>query len=132
MDVLPNGHDVYSVMNQTFFLSKGFTHGEFEVICWMTGWAVAGEHKTVEDHHSAGDEAGMKEPTTPRMSCGQQIPHDERTRIGTTCKVILDYGRVLWLQSLDPQATVALRGYVSQDVSPENRLVLARFPLAAR
>ena len=82
---------------QEFFLSHNFTHAEFEVICWMTGWAVAGELNkgndsivVNKDAHATAIVPNEEPKNNNRMIADyQHIPHGERTQIGVACKVRL-------------------------------------------
>lgn len=118
-------------VNQPFFERLGFSPEEFELISWMTGWALCGHEAppgaTTEPQAAtspcfpAAD--GCTDATEPDVTDGGGISRSQRIDIGQKCKALIDQGRLEWLQESGFQAESVL--YVPSDVSGENRLLVA-------
>ncbi|KAK9857989.1 hypothetical protein WJX84_004501 [Apatococcus fuscideae] len=91
-----------------FFQDLGFTAQEFELISWMSGWALCGHeasagcNDTVEAteialpplHNQSADEKDS--PAADHAA--KQLPRSRRIGIGQLCKQLIDQGRLEWLR----------------------------------
>ncbi|GAX76544.1 hypothetical protein CEUSTIGMA_g3990.t1 [Chlamydomonas eustigma] len=178
---------------KALFRDLGFSPEEFEVLSWMTGWALCGHGKgagssaegggevdsDVEEEEGASEgprevggqsewvgrvdaerdaENGGKERESKRYKqlpcehneCPSLIeqPHigeaaierkpltdvldsvellrERKMAVGLMCKMLIDHGRLLWLQDRQNCKNAELVCYCSPDVSGENRLLLAK------
>lgn len=117
----------------------GFSPQDFELISYMTGWALCGhdspahvEASSVDDENKVGPgqqgEGEGEEHNIAADALGPWRPHhlltrQERIKIGQRCKKILDYGRLEWLRKHDCTSKSVI--YVPPNVTGENRLLLA-------
>lgn len=128
-------------MGKDPFRSLGFSAAEFELISWMTGWALCGHgrpNKCQNDDASSEDEDSACEDTPfvpeqvtqpdsqqrkdfePSMS----LPRETRQRIGAQCKRLIDAGRWQYLRDNGFPSAKAVQ-YVDGMVSGENWLLVA-------
>ncbi|CAM6018850.1 unnamed protein product [Sphagnum balticum] len=125
-----------SYINKQFFHNLGFSIEDFHAITWLTSWALSGteEHGLTEsgalveasdlpvDHAHAVAYVSSK----PRLSEAMNaIDATARAVLGRKCKRLIDTGRLQWLTERGMQAKLV--EYIAASVSPENRLLLARW-----
>ncbi|CAK9869504.1 unnamed protein product [Sphagnum jensenii] len=125
-----------SYINKQFFHNLGFSIQDFHAITWLTSWALSGteEHGLTEsgalmeasdlpvDHAHAVPHVSSK----PRLSEAMNaIDATARAVLGRKCKRLIDMGRLQWLTERGMQAKLV--EYIAASVSPENRLLLARW-----
>jgi tRNA:m4X modification enzyme len=103
--------DYAAYPNRAFFERAGFDARDFARIARMSSWAVNAPH---QDGYEAGGAALLG-------ARGQPL---RRQELGRLCKDLLDIGRVLYLRGAGLDAWLA--EYVSERVTPENVLLLAR------
>jgi tRNA:m4X modification enzyme len=114
----------------------GFSREDFELISYMTGWALCGHDSPVDLDASTSDDVGagtrqqVTTTTTTVTDDGPSLwrPHhlltrQDRIKIGQYCKKILDYGRLEWLRRHDCISSSVT--YVPSNVTGESRLILA-------
>uniref|UniRef100_A0A7S3LJX6 tRNA:m(4)X modification enzyme TRM13 n=1 Tax=Aplanochytrium stocchinoi TaxID=215587 RepID=A0A7S3LJX6_9STRA len=93
---------------------------EFDIIRHMSSWATCGFEKSVEtEHASISDEQKQLDDTGPEWFFNVQ----EKEMIGKQCKMLLNYGRVLYLR--DHGYNASLIRYATDDITIENVLLLA-------
>ncbi|KAJ7524021.1 hypothetical protein O6H91_18G073300 [Diphasiastrum complanatum] len=124
-----------SYVNKQFFVSLGFSPDEFHTITWLTSWALSGDEEHGDGHDISGSTCNYqeeKECNTGFSIAGERLNEvkqlldkRERKALGMKCKQILDCGRLLWLKQNGLE--VKFVQYVSENVSPENKLLLARW-----
>lgn len=112
MRLPPHRCDYGAYPNRRFFeQTLGLSHLDFERVCRMSSWAVNAPEQDAELLDAI---AGAAESEPPLR----------RAELGRKCKDLLDVGRVLFLQGMGYDAWLA--EYVSDSVTPENVLLLAR------
>ncbi|KAL2631598.1 hypothetical protein R1flu_016284 [Riccia fluitans] len=133
-----------SYVNKQFFRGLGFSEAEFNMITWLTSWAVNGtgehsEHRELEidkeqirqteldtkqiaacEGHSQNTEKNR-----PRLSEAMDaMDVSVRAELGRRCKQLIDIGRLLFIRQHGLEGKIVK--YISPSVSPENKLLLAR------
>lgn len=117
--------------NKAFVSGLGITEEEFHAMTWFSSWAVDGDHSSRDSSLEAEDspsevreteKPGPEITRTERLIRG--IPGEERSALGFMCKDIIDTGRLLWLRHKGLEADLV--SYVPSNVSPENRLLVAK------
>jgi tRNA:m4X modification enzyme len=126
----------FECADKQFFHNLGFSIEDFHAITWLTSWALSGteEHGLTEpgalmeasdlpvDHAHAVAHVSSK----PRLSEAMNaIDATARAVLGRKCKRLIDTGRLQWLTERGMQAKLV--EYIAASVSPENRLLLARW-----
>jgi tRNA:m4X modification enzyme len=101
-----------SYVGREYLQRCGFTADEFPVLCSIVSWATCG-CRSKSDAHSPRD------PTTTSRS----PKLDEREVVGRKAKTLLNWGRLVFLESVGFQAELLY--YTSTDVSLENMCVVA-------
>ncbi|GAB2262776.1 hypothetical protein Droror1_Dr00003773 [Drosera rotundifolia] len=115
--------------NKAFMLNLGFSKEDFHAITWFTSWAVDDDHgfdlaimnvnqSELEPINIFSNDAGGVEEVIRGMKPA------ERAALGFMCKDIVDIGRMLWIKEQGMKAELVQ--YVPSNISPENRLLLAR------
>ena len=99
----------HSYVGKAFLERHGFGEDDFNVLSWMAAWGLGGER--AQRGHG-------KEPAADGWTA------EERVAVGKKCQRLLDHGRVQWLTQLGLEAELVR--YVGEEVTPENRLLLAR------
>eukprot|EP00210_Caulerpa_lentillifera_P001686 g1621.t1 len=107
------------------FRSFGFSPEEFELVSWMTGWALC-EQQTNEVSTEKQVEFNLKDQRFHDDSYyfWRTYPKEFRIEIGKKCKRLIDEGRRLWLAT-NTSLNTNLKLYVPNDVSPENKILVA-------
>ncbi|CAM6095916.1 unnamed protein product [Calypogeia fissa] len=125
-----------SYVNKEFFGKLGFSSVDFDMITWLTSWAVnqRGEHGHAELEFDNNSKKGAQGSVEALESVGQDKPQlsqtminldpRERSLLGRKCKDLLDHGRLLWLKQHGLDVKVV--NYISSTITPENKLLLAR------
>ncbi|XP_051141621.1 uncharacterized protein LOC127258711 [Andrographis paniculata] len=122
-------------INKAYISDLGFTEEEFHAISWFTSWAVDADHGSefVVTESSTGHEIIMSETMNEwqldSASCEvsdivRSMQPIHRAALGFMCKDIIDAGRLMWLKAQGLQSELVK--YVPIDISPENRLLIAR------
>lgn len=112
-----------------FFKQKGLGPEEFSVFCRMSSWATCGLRPTNQnkpllnptDHRE--EEHEEHEPTEETDSVNGFLSPCEREHIGRLCKLLIDCGRLHFLQTKGFEGR--LTRYVSSEVTLENVLLTA-------
>ncbi|KAG6547869.1 hypothetical protein Mapa_010689 [Marchantia paleacea] len=125
-----------SYVNKQYFREIGFSEADFNMITWLTSWAVneSGEHAEVENPEAEknpeqrvvkdGTSSGA-EIAAPRLSEAMDaMDVGARAELGRKCKHLIDFGRLLFVRRHGMSAKIVK--YISAAVSPENKLLLAR------
>ncbi|BBN11105.1 hypothetical protein Mp_5g09090 [Marchantia polymorpha subsp. ruderalis] len=125
-----------SYVNKPYFREIGFSEADFNMITWLTSWAVneSGDHAEVEipeaqkipDHRVVPDGTSPgAQIFAPRLSEVMDAMEDgARAELGRKCKHLIDFGRLLFLRRHGMSAKIVK--YISATVSPENKLLLGR------
>ncbi|GMH33104.1 hypothetical protein BSKO_00938 [Bryopsis sp. KO-2023] len=139
-----------SYVGKKLFREAGFSPQEFEMISWMTGWALCGHgsSKSSSDGEEIESDAQENPQHHEQPPSKDEVPeeihghvHDVglrggdfngnfwrglsveyRMAIGAKCKRLIDEGRWQWLKDLSWNAQLV--EYVSAKVSPENKLLV--------
>lgn len=110
----------------------GFSPEEFELICYMTGWALCGHDREASSDDLAVDGpadcvVSLKKDVVDKKSSDwrphHSMPRPQRITVGQRCKRLLDFGRIEWLRRRGLSACSVQ--YVQPHVSGENRLLVA-------
>ncbi|KAL3689459.1 hypothetical protein R1sor_015768 [Riccia sorocarpa] len=123
-----------SYVNKQFFRDLGFSEAEFNMITWLTSWAVNGSEEHAEHQElgpctekiSSTEESSHKtQKYRPRLSEAMHTMEvSVRAEVGRRCKHLIDHGRLLFLKRHGLEGKLVK--YISASVSPENKLLLAR------
>jgi tRNA:m4X modification enzyme len=101
-------------VNQDFFTSAGFSHEDFEMIRRTASWGTS---------CLGGAKAASSVIVMQKEERREKISNVEKADIGLRCKMVLDIGRLLYLQSAGFECEMVR--YVDGTLSPENRLLTA-------
>ncbi|RMZ54412.1 hypothetical protein APUTEX25_001988, partial [Auxenochlorella protothecoides] len=108
-------------VGKEWFAERGFAPAEFELVSWMSGWALCGHEAPAGAGCEEGDEDGATGPsagTEPGAS-----DQAARIAVGQHCKALIDAGRLAYLTGRGGMEGV-LVAYISPEVSGENKLLL--------
>jgi tRNA:m4X modification enzyme len=121
---------------QEEFLELGFLPEEFELVSWMSGWALCGHEappgQGIEGNGDCSDEGeagsrgirtGEERQVEDTWRPHHLLPRGQRIMVGQDCKRLIDALRLLWLQRQGLDAETVL--YVPPEVSGENKMLLA-------
>ncbi|XP_068808375.1 tRNA:m(4)X modification enzyme TRM13 homolog isoform X2 [Struthio camelus] len=122
-------------VGREFFKSIGLGPVEFHYYQRMSSWATCGMRESITkasmNDEESEDQTGNKEEhdqTDSRTESGSDtlqglLPAEERKEIGCLCKLLIDHGRIEYLQQRGYKA--ALQYYTESAVSLENVLLTA-------
>lgn len=121
-------------VGREFFRSVGLGPVEFHYFQRMSSWATCGMRGTItkastneenEDHANNAEELDQTYSKTETSSDALQrlLTVEERKEIGSLCKLVIDHGRIRYLQHRGYKA--ALQYYTDSSVSLENVLLTA-------
>ncbi|KAM9848987.1 tRNA:m(4)X modification enzyme TRM13 homolog [Aulostomus maculatus] len=105
-------------VGQQFFMQRGLGAAEFAAFCRMSSWATCGFRPTSQ---RADNEE--HEPVEETDAGNGFLTAAERKQIGRLCKLLIDRGRVAFLQTKGFNAK--LTHYISNQVTLENILLTA-------
>ncbi|CAG9463823.1 unnamed protein product [Pedinophyceae sp. YPF-701] len=128
------------------FRRHEFSKEEFEIVSWMTGWALCGHDvppgcgddsdgegasgsgsgRPGEDSEGPRKRGGLRPGGLTWREVADEVPRAERMRVGMMCKHLIDAARLEWLRDRRVEHARIVK-YVAPEVSGENRLLLARF-----
>ncbi|KAL9227662.1 hypothetical protein vseg_003324 [Gypsophila vaccaria] len=117
--------------NKRYLMKLDITKDEFHAITWFTSWAVDADHGS-----DLADDGFLQSPVP--LGGGDESPGDakgvgnilrnmkpsDRAALGFMCKDVIDIGRWLWVKECGLETK--LIKYVPSDISPENRLIVAK------
>ncbi|KAL2935011.1 tRNA:m(4)X modification enzyme TRM13 [Bienertia sinuspersici] len=117
--------------NKEYLKNLGITREDFHAITWFTSWAVDADHGS-----NYSDDGFVQSPVPP--SDNEEYDRDakgveeiirntkasDRAALGFMCKDIIDMGRLMWIKECGLEAKLVK--YVPSDISPENRLLVAK------
>ncbi|XP_067452114.1 tRNA:m(4)X modification enzyme TRM13 homolog [Thunnus thynnus] len=115
-------------VGQQFFLQRGLGAAEFSAFCRMSSWATCGLRPTNQDR-PPGDPTNQRgddeehEPTEETDAVNGFLSADERQQVGRLCKLLIDCGRLHFLQNKGFNGK--LTRYISSDITLENVLLTA-------
>ncbi|XP_074316010.1 uncharacterized protein LOC141652443 [Silene latifolia] len=117
--------------NRSYLMKLGITKDDFHAITWFTSWAVDADHGS-----TLSDDGFLQSPAPPDgnvesllgAECVEDIVRNmkplDRAALGFMCKDIIDMGRMLWVKECGLESKLVK--YVPSDISPENRLIVAK------
>lgn len=117
--------------NKQFLKNHGITKEDFHAITWFTSWAVDADHGS-----NVTDDGSLQSPVPPGDNeeyggCAngvevitRNMKAVDRAALGFMCKDIIDMGRLMWIKECGLEAKLVK--YVPSDISPENRLLVAK------
>uniref|UniRef100_A0A7C9CH15 tRNA:m(4)X modification enzyme TRM13 n=1 Tax=Opuntia streptacantha TaxID=393608 RepID=A0A7C9CH15_OPUST len=117
--------------SKRYLLNLGITKDEFHALTWFTSWAVDADHgsELSDDSYSQSSV-----PLSDTNENGGDVEGAEgiirnmkavdRAAVGFMCKDIIDMGRFMWIKEQGLEAKLVK--YVPSNISPENRLLIAR------
>lgn len=112
-----------SYENKRYWIDLGLSSTEFEIVCWMTSWAICGsDHGRNGAVDGPGDVHGHVE--MDRSPFDGFSSRSDRLDFGRKCKQLIDEGRIRLLRDAGYEAD--LLAYVPRSVTEENRLINAR------
>ncbi|XP_036150343.1 tRNA:m(4)X modification enzyme TRM13 homolog isoform X2 [Monomorium pharaonis] len=106
-----------SYVGREYLQRCGFTADEFPILCSIVSWATCG-FRTKDDFDSPRDSTMPQNETADRSSRS-----DEREVIGRMAKTLLNWGRLVFLESVGFQTELLY--YIPTEVSLENMCVVA-------
>ncbi|KAJ8446450.1 hypothetical protein Cgig2_019343 [Carnegiea gigantea] len=117
--------------NKRYLLNLGIAKDDFHAITWFTSWAVDADHGS---EFSDDSYAHLPLPPSDRNENGGDVEGAvevirntqafDRAAVGFMCKDIIDMGRLMWIKEQGLEAKLVK--YVPSNISPENRLLVAR------
>ncbi|KAL9645690.1 hypothetical protein ABK040_003423 [Willaertia magna] len=110
-------------INRSFFEENGFNAFDFRVMTLLTSFATCDFEKLSKLKEEEGLNNNKKEEEKKEEYIG--LTNDEKESIGFMCKRLIDYGRILFLQSLNQYKKVKLMYYCNRDITPENCMLIA-------
>uniref|UniRef100_A0A8C6UQ82 tRNA:m(4)X modification enzyme TRM13 n=1 Tax=Neogobius melanostomus TaxID=47308 RepID=A0A8C6UQ82_9GOBI len=116
-------------VGKDFFRQRGLGAGHFSAFCRMSSWATCGLRPTNHNapaHSQAnqrGDEDEEHEPAEETEDVNGFLSPSEREHVGRLCKLLIDCGRVDYLQNRG--FTARLSRYVGSEITLENVLLTA-------
>ena len=100
-------------VNKEFFRKGGFSPSDFNAMLRMSSWGTCGFGRQKTSAHAG-----------PGLQASEEsIPDSEKIAIGQRCKMLLDVGRILYLQDAGFKCEIVR--YVDGALTPENRLLVA-------
>ncbi|KAK9723693.1 hypothetical protein RND81_05G018400 [Saponaria officinalis] len=118
--------------NRRYLMELGITKEEFHAMTWFTSWAVDADHGSnltddgfLQSHVPSG---GSDEPRGDAKGVEDVLRNmkpSDRAALGFMCKDIIDMGRLLWVKECGLEESKLIK-YVPSDISPENRLIVAK------
>ena len=126
-------------VNRPFLQGLGFNEEDFALLTMLSSWATtckgggepsaASSASTSTTASACGDddEHAADNPEAARLSqcLGEQMDGAARRELGRMCKRLLDTGRLKFLEEAGNYGGGRLERYVSEEVSPENVLLMA-------
>ncbi|XP_047254348.1 tRNA:m(4)X modification enzyme TRM13 homolog isoform X8 [Capsicum annuum] len=120
-------------INKRYMLDLGIGKDDFNAITWFTSWAVDADHGS--DLCGTGWSSDLqireKEHVESDLNTYDEVKDMvknmkavDRAIIGFMCKDIIDFGRFRWLKEHEFESQLVK--YVPSNISPENRLLVAR------
>lgn len=118
-------------INKPYMLDLGITKDDFNAMTWLTSWAVDADHGSdlcgtgsfdlqIREHEHV-----ESDPSTYDVkNMVKNMKAVDRAVVGLMCKDIIDVGRFMWLK--EHELECELVKYVPSNISPENRLLVAR------
>ncbi|XP_054835865.1 tRNA:m(4)X modification enzyme TRM13 homolog isoform X2 [Eublepharis macularius] len=115
-------------VGREFFTTVGLGVTEFNYFKRMTSWATCGMRERSPLTSTIETESEEHEPHDRSVECSSDslqglLTTEERKQIGRLCKLLLDHGRIEYLQQRGYDAV--LQYYTDLDVSLENVLLTA-------
>ncbi|XP_021836566.1 tRNA:m(4)X modification enzyme TRM13 isoform X1 [Spinacia oleracea] len=120
--------------SKQYLKNLGITKEDFHAITWFTSWAVDADHGS-----DVSDDGSLPSPIPPHPPSGNEecggdargvegitrnMKAMDRAALGFMCKDIIDMGRLMWIKECGLEAKLVK--YVPSDISPENRLLVAK------
>lgn len=120
-----------SVANRSFFEKIGIKdEREFAILCKLSSWAVDGQtdeneaiKKKVGNNTEKSYQRVLDENEMKSREYFLNATWEDRRKIGRMCKRIIDYARILYLESIGYEASLV--NYIQEDTTPENVLLVA-------
>ncbi|KAI3977283.1 hypothetical protein MKX01_030909 [Papaver californicum] len=120
-------------INKSYLSDLGIKKDDFHAITWLTSWAIDADHGS--DLSDLVDQ-GLYLSSIEKKACDgvvngveeivKSMTAIERAILGLKCKAIIDMGRLKWVKQLSG-FTSELVKYVPSSISPENRLLVAKY-----
>ncbi|XP_014486542.1 PREDICTED: tRNA:m(4)X modification enzyme TRM13 homolog [Dinoponera quadriceps] len=110
-----------SYVGRKYLQQCGFTVDEFSILCSIVSWATCG-CRSNSDAKRQRDEATSQHPCE-EDDIAQSPELSDRELVGRKAKTLLNWGRLVFLQSVGFQAELFY--YTSTDVSLENMCIVA-------
>jgi len=109
-----------SYVGREYLQQCGFTVDEFSVLCKIVSWATCGDR--LKDDAKSQHELSDKQQGDEDSNRFSELL-TERELIGRKAKTLLNWGRLVFLQSIGFQAELFY--YVSTNISLENMCIVA-------
>ncbi|KAL3348307.1 hypothetical protein AABB24_021792 [Solanum stoloniferum] len=118
-------------INKRYMLDLGISKDDFNAMTWLTSWAVDADHGSdlcgtgSFDLQIRENEHVESDPNTYDVkNMVKNMKAVDRAVVGLMCKDIIDVGRFMWLKEHGLECELVK--YVPSNISPENRLLVAR------
>ncbi|XP_068096087.1 tRNA:m(4)X modification enzyme TRM13 homolog isoform X2 [Hyperolius riggenbachi] len=130
--------DWHHYVGKDFFQKLGLGQREFGLFQRMSSWATCGTRRPIQDDDNTDEKGEIDDgeqhdvdqrPTDCNSEAAQGLSMsvEERENLGHLCKLLIDHGRLDYLNSLGYRAS--LEYYTEPEVSLENVLLIAVPPL---
>lgn len=114
-----------SYVGKEYLRECGFTADEFPILCKLVSWAICGSRSQTNAqsrHNVSSEQEEMPADDGENASHLSEIFNDRKS-IGRKAKTLLNWGRLVFLQSFGLRAE--LLHYVSTDITLENMCIVA-------
>ncbi|XP_025160425.1 tRNA:m(4)X modification enzyme TRM13 homolog isoform X2 [Harpegnathos saltator] len=112
-----------SYVGREYLRQCGFTVDEFPILCSIVSWATCGLRSRNDAKTQPDEETTSPQHCEEDNNIVQSSESNERELIGRKAKTLLNWGRLIFLQSVGFQAELFY--YTSTDVSLENMCIVA-------
>ncbi|XP_060217548.1 uncharacterized protein LOC132644901 [Lycium barbarum] len=120
-------------INKRYMLDLGIGKDDFNAITWFTSWAVDADHGSnlggtdwsfdLQIRENEHVESGLNTYDEVKDMV-KNMKAVDRAVVGLMCKDIVDVGRFMWLKEHGLECELVK--YVPSNISPENRLLVAK------
>ncbi|XP_016506245.2 tRNA:m(4)X modification enzyme TRM13 [Nicotiana tabacum] len=119
-------------INKQYMLNSGISKDDFNAMTWFTSWAVDADHGSDLSGTDWSFDLQIRENEHVESDLNTYEVKDmvknmkavDRAVVGLMCKDIIDVGRFMWLKEHGLECELVK--YVQSNISPENRLLVAR------
>lgn len=120
-------------INKRYMLDLGINKDDFNAMTWFTSWAIDADHGSdlcgtdwsfdlqIRENEHVESDLNTYDDVKNMVKNMKAV---DRAVVGLMCKDIIDVGRFMWLKEHGLECELVK--YVPSNISPENRLLVAR------